>query len=409
MALITPIIAVQDTVQSTTSTSYTNIGCETAALANGIKYLVFFHGTTGADTNSRLAFLQLLHGATQIAESGGESFLNANIAYNGPKCVGIAVVVGDGTSTLKFQGKTNAGTGRFGAMCIVAIPMTLFGTEGVDWYADYTDSTTKVVNDATAGVTTDVLRKTDWDFGASQDWMVFGSYESLSDAFTLGRSTHTEMTFGAGAGTKVDCDTNREGEDPLDIEPMFVATLETLAGVTEVALRIAGSGASEVDARRPRLVAIRCGAWNQIYHDNFTGTRAQPTSLTYVDAGILDPPTFTPVESNAYVLTLLNGNCGTANAAATGLTQLVNVTAGTNHCIDSGSSPNNVADDLPWNAMVCQQISTPTDYKIQVRSSSAGVVTRYPADAGDRAQIFQWELSVPNAASIDPILMGAVF
>ncbi len=109
---VTGILKVeQQSVQTSASTSYADItGTSTSATVNGVSYLVVYRGNEGADTASRLAFLQCMMGSTQIGEGGGEA-ANANAAhYVGPHCSGFRRITGDGSSVFKFQGKTNAGT-----------------------------------------------------------------------------------------------------------------------------------------------------------------------------------------------------------------------------------------------------------------------------------------------------------
>lgn len=408
MPQVTGIIqASQLSVQTVASASYEDVACETAALADGVDYLVWLRGSCGADSSSRLAHLQLLHGATQIAEAGGEAAAAAATGFCSPALCGVRKVTGDGSSTLKFQSKRNAGTGRAQAMSAIAIPMTLFGTEGADYHASMTNAADEVVSDATTADWTDVM-SVDWDFGASQDWLILGSFETDFDALTADRGTAARLLVD---GVALDCLQSKDGEDPLDIMSWAFGTLETLSGVKTIKLQVISSGTAETDVRRPNLIAIRKDHWNQIARTQYESTRQVEGDGTYTQLTELDT-TVAPVSAGAHVLTMVAGNCSISTFAHTALAKLRNATDATDFCTDSGDSQNNNADDACLWVAACEALAGAKDYEFWFRSSDAAADARVPSNDDERVQLIAWELATPDApasTTVDPILMGSVF
>lgn len=409
MGALAAIWDAEDSVQATTSTSYTDISCTTSALVNGKDYFVIVRGSEGADSSSRRAFIQALFGATQIAEGGGEAFGAAGItlsAWAGPQCLGFNKVTGDGSSVLKLQGKTSAGTGRFGAMFLHATPLDSL-VSGTDYHSSCTTATTEIVSDATTASWSDVASVT-WTFDGAA-WAIFGSFEIDCDAFTAGRTSGARMEIDASGTATPNCIQNAEGENAADIRCAAFMTIESLSsGSHGIKLQVISGGTAEVDARRPNLFALRLGAFNQSLTGSYASTRISTSSATYVDLGQLDKtivPTIT-----APVLVLYSGNCGQTSANNVALSRVWNQTASTAHCIDSGEGANASGDDLPWFIGHCASLSSSTEFRAQIARSSNNVNNvRYASNDNERLQVLVLELSVPTTGGLDPIMMGAVF
>lgn len=390
--------AEQQTQQTTASTSYADVtGTSTSATVNGVSYLVVYRGNQGADTASRLAFLQCMMGSTQIGEGGGEAANTRAVHYIGPHCSGFRRITGDGSSVFKFMGKTNAGTGRFGALSIVAIPMTNFGTQGTHWHADTTNATTEVLSNVATGTPTAVLSKS-WDFGASGQWLLLGSYETDFDAFTASRGTSARMVYD---GTTLDCIMNKEGENALDIYNWTFATVETLAGTKTVSIDCSSTGTAETDARRPNLIAIRADAWSQIVRTQYENVRRTTSSLTFVGMTDLDT-TVTPVSSGATFLTIVSGNYQVTTFAEAAMQKLRNDTDGVDFCTDASDSQNNNSDDSCMFLFAAEALTGTKSYKLfhRVNTGTNFPTSRIPANDNERVQLISWELSLPGAAIV---------
>jgi hypothetical protein len=383
-----PIIAAQDTVQvvdtAVSGTGYVDCACETAPLEAGVKYWVVALGSCGADTTSRRAYLQLMHGVNSIGESGGEGALTGAQAYGSPGLRRSTCVTGTG-ATLRLQLKGTAGVVRAGAMFIHAMPLTAL-TAGVDYHEVSTDAATEVVSNADTVTPADVFSQS-FDFGASQPWLLFGSFEMDFDAFTAARGSIARLLVG---GTPLDSAQRKEGENAADIYNAMFVTQETLAGSVAIKMDVLSVGTAETDARRPSFFALRVGALAQVVHAEFESARIAFTSATYVDLGQLNA-SITPVNTGARCLVLYSGN--TSSTGATALSQIRNDTAATAHCVDSGEGVNGTsADETPWLLAHCAALSATTAFKAQVRSSG-GTTVRWPAISNYRLQVSILELA----------------
>lgn len=407
MTALSVIYDYEDAVQSTTSTTYVGASCTTVAIPSG-EHFVIARGSSGADTNSRRTFLQALYGATQFAEGGGEAGTPASslVPYSGPQCLGFNKVTGDGSSTLKFEFKTNAGTGRASSMILVAIPLASL-RDGIDYHHSCTTSAAEVVSDAGTGSWSDVLSVT-WDFGASsQDWTTFGSFEVDFDAFTAGRTHGARMELDGGGVAWPDFILNKEGENAADIYSAAFVTTDPLSGSHGIKLQVISGGTAEVDARRPNLFSLRMPALSAYQNSNYESTRVITTSATYSDLGQLNQTVSTPLPATPYVC-IWSGNQGQSSGVTVAVSQLRNVTAGTNHCVDAGEASNNGNDDLPWLLVhVAPSLSGSTEFRAQIRSHDGVAGARWPSNSNERIQSLVFAAAVP--AVFDPILMGSVF
>lgn len=178
---ITPITAYQDTEQSTGSAS-ADASCTTAALADGVEYLVIYGGNFGGSSATNEPGLALRFGGytgTKIAEGNGEGN-GAGAHWTSGVCNGVVKVVGDGSSTLAFSFGLYAGTGTAytGAMSIIAIPLTDL-VEGTDyWYYGTTGETLEVTD---ASLTWETLR-TSANAGVNENLSIAATADASHDA-----------------------------------------------------------------------------------------------------------------------------------------------------------------------------------------------------------------------------------
>jgi len=174
MASITPIIATQDTEQSTSSSSPTDASCTTSALANGVDYLVRYTANIGGDNTSTVPAIRLVHGSDVLADVAAEGRGLSN-HWDSCQCQGYAKVTGNGTDTLKFQFWSTDGNYCFaGAMAIVAIPLTDL-TENSDYWHSGTNSATYEVSGASTSWET--LRSQAFTLPDAGDYLVLMSAE----------------------------------------------------------------------------------------------------------------------------------------------------------------------------------------------------------------------------------------
>jgi hypothetical protein len=407
VSAITGIIqATQATPQTTSSTSYVDISCETSALSNGVRYFVTYHCGQSADSTSRLAHSQLLHGATQVAQGGGEGW-SAGAPYGVPQTQGFFTVVGNGSDTLKFQGKVNAGTGTFGAMWIIAIPMTDFGAENTDWWYSGTDSDSLEVDDAGTGSFTTIRTET-WTLPA-EDVLVFASVEVQP---TTGAGTEDVQVRLRIAGTSLDRIHVQECEDPSDRMCPAWATLATgLSGSTTFLIDLISVGAAVFDARRSRIFVVRKDVFNQVVTDGNTANN-QSTSTTYADVSGYGA-TIVPTET-AYVLAIANHVLSNSSVAGACRSRIHNQTDNTNFGTDTGQPPANQSqDEMVTIVAACEQRSASTEYRVQIAAAVAAQTAELGGLTGTiDSELLLIELSTAAAApapTMDPIMMGAVF
>lgn len=150
---ITPIIARDYAGGSTTSGSFGSAVLSTAALDNGVTYLVIVqatHGTDGAFPSTSGSEMEARFGTTRYALSGAYNYFadfNSGDVANGGVLAAAFTVVGDGSSTINLRVRVNGGTdtARWGGAVLIAIPLTLL-TLGTDyWVAEAPNSDTAEV------------------------------------------------------------------------------------------------------------------------------------------------------------------------------------------------------------------------------------------------------------------------
>lgn len=409
MTAITGIIqATQSTLQSTASGAYVDIGCTTTALANGVRYWVLYHCGAGAGSTSNEAFAQLLHGSTQVAEAGGEGSGSAH-EFSSPGAFGTALhVVGDGTSVLKWQGKSGNATGvKFGAMWIIAIPMTLMGTQNVDWWYSDPGGATNTIDNAATGSNTTVLTET-WTMPA-EDVLVFASVELPQSGAAGTEDVGCRLLIG---GTAVARTQLQENEDPTDVFcPSWALLKSGLSGSTTFAIDMQSFGAAVFDARRPRIFVIRKAVFNQVVRDTNTANN-QSTSTTYADVSGYGATIVSTVVT-AFILAVANHATSNNSTGGACLSRLHNQTDNTDFCTATGQPPNNSGQDVMLVSLAaCEQRSASTEYRVQM----AAAVSAQTAELGGltgtvESELLLIELSVPDVvvSTIDPILMGADF
>lgn len=153
-ASITPITAFQDTQQITSEITLQPANCETAALSNGVKYLVIYCGNHGGYDTSAVSELVLEHGSTVIARGVGEG-RGLYFHWDTGQTSGYYIVTGNGTDTLRFRFRcvTSSDTAYVGAMAIIAIPLTDL-TENTGYFQSVSNTEDVVSNAAVGSWTT---------------------------------------------------------------------------------------------------------------------------------------------------------------------------------------------------------------------------------------------------------------
>lgn len=375
MASITPVVAVQETIQATSSETYVDCACETAALANGVEYLVIYRANSSNSSTFRHSDIQLLMGATQVAEAGGEGFFRDTQAYGGKVLQGFCKVTGNGTATLKFQHRINwdTETSWIDAQSIIAIPLTELASD--DWYYSGVDAATLQLTDATFGAWQTVRTANFALTATSEDWLVLASVEGKPDSASGVDGCRTRFRVG---GATVGSEYWYTAEDVVDWQGIAFAKVEAaLSGTTAFAIEGRSAGITNLaDYRRPRIFAIRKDAFDQMVSAVDT-TGSITSSTTYVDFTALDT-TYTPNQTE-HVVALSFGVyiADPSGGDTTVLQRLYNSTDATVFVDDAGTT--GPGDDIGLDSdqqmlvlSATEQLAAAKTYKLQHRMITGG-------------------------------------
>lgn len=387
---VTPIHVATEGTVTATNAAYTNVGSASSPLP-AEDHVFLYSGQASADNTSRNAFLRLISGATVLGEAGGEGQgSTTSSAYGAGVLGGVGIVTGDGVNGFQFQAKANASNYRCGAMCAVAVPISVFGVEGVDWFRNCTNSGARVVTDAPTGVYTDVINENSWNLGpTAQDWVLLASYEMDYTNHTAGRKYLARLLV---AGVPTGPIYTKEEEITADVHNVqWAQILSGLSGAVQFQTQVQSVGTAEVCARRARLILIRRSKWSQILQA-VDAVQDSTLSPTYVDETGLSI-SITPWVADDFAIEIVSTSTATSNVAQPSLKQLWNSTAGTAACIDSGESLNNVADKPPaWLIRVLQLPAGSTTLVPQIKSANGVATAFFQGRATDPAYHLVWEL-----------------
>lgn len=256
---LTPIIAVQETDQDVVSTAtYTDLSCETAALTNGVKYLVIYNCGGSADSNQRGGYARLSHGSTVLAEVGQELASGKNFGAGG-----ITVVTGNGTDTLVWEGRgwTTTGTTTFQGLGIIAIPLDDL-TLSTDYHETHSDSGTYDLTGL--GSTWEQLESLTFTPDEAGDWLILWSMEGTQGDGATGTAVdHLSWRWDVDGTLYNAADHQLEWEDDEDVCAGACARVLNLSAASHT-IKIEAAGATlpnnNARARRGRIFALRLGA-----------------------------------------------------------------------------------------------------------------------------------------------------
>ena len=396
---ITPITAFQDTQQSTSSTSLVDANCETSALSNGVNYLVIYCGNIGGNDNGAHVELVLIFGATTIARCTAEGTDQTTVLHVAAGALhGYYIVTGDGTSTLKFQFRciTSLDTAYAGAMGIVAIPLTEL-TQNSDYWYSVSNTEDVVTNPSTW---TNLASQT-WSLPETGNYLILMSAEGGCDGSSTSDAPMVRFQLnGATLGSEY----MEEWEDNVDNMNFAKATVVNCnSGDNTFRIQVTDEDGTSpsADFHRPRIVVIKCSAFNQIV-DTSTSTGVSTISTTYVDWSALTT-TYTPNQQE-YVVVLANLNGLHSSSYHVPVFQIYDATASTAHREDSGEYGNDGygtghgagADQMASIAVAVKQQSAATQWKVQIRTEdgSTAYYSQTGTGTGHRSDLILWGLSV---------------
>lgn len=276
MPAITPVVATNPTGGTTTSGTFVDASCTTAALANGVTYLVLAlssHSTEGAFPTTSGSEMEARFGTTRYALSsflGVFANFNSGDSANGGILQAAFTVTGNGSNTLNMRVRVNGGTDtcRWGSAQFIAIPLTALTLNTDYWVAEATNSDTGEVT--ATGAT--------WVTGASggaltftpattEDFLIIGSAEGFISG-TIGTQETFRMRLRQDGTTTIGTGT----EQSLDVDAVTSAVwgpscysidVRSLTAVsTTIRWEYSNDTAGQACAyRRSRVFAIRLSAF----------------------------------------------------------------------------------------------------------------------------------------------------
>lgn len=384
IAAMQVITATADGPTNVVSGTYADTGVETSALTTGKTYLVLYGSSCGADTGSRSTFMQLLHGATQIGEGGGEAVTATVTATNSHGALGATIVTGAG-DTLKFQAKTSAGTGSFQALWIHAIDVTdVVGIQSV-----IANDATEQQSDLITADWTDLVDQT-WDLSASTRWLFLAGFEANFDAFTAGRTTAAKLIVD---GTTYGTIQGLEGENAGDIYCFQYAIPLTITGSKRIRLQGISGGTAETDTRRARLIAIPLDVFPSVVMDTeapnprYTTTSGSPQNVTNLSN------VCTPTVPGSRSLVLVSGNSRSPSVSQV-ITQIYDSTNTTAYCAGSGRGSNASADDVCAFLAAVPQLSAAATILPRFHSGDGTNTAGFPSNNSENIWFTYVELAV---------------
>ncbi len=374
-----PIFASLDAEQTSNSTSFADVGCETAVLADGVEYLVIYSANIGNDANQTVTSA-LYHGAAMLSSAQGRWSVmippSYDNFYNGTTHNGIVRVTGNGSDTVKFTLKTGFGsvTSLIGAMGIVAVPLDRY-TEDTDYfYSGTTSSAWELENPATWTT----IRTETWTMDAGDYLFLFAVEGGAPNGSITGASIRYRV---GGTVLGVASDWLNQGV-AWCIAGTCAAHLVNIPVGGSVTVDIQGVSTRAddwADFRRSHIFAIKSGLFESI-------TSTQDTvgfNTTNVAFDAFDALTTTVVPSVAdtpYIV-MATTNTYTKDANSQVTAAIRNQTDGSNYRIDgTGGTDREVGGAgtgglYPCFLMHYEERSSTTEYRFMVKSSHGGDVT----------------------------------
>lgn len=424
MPAITPIVATNAAGSTTTSSSFVDASCTTAALDNGVVYLVLAlasHSTEGAFPTTSGSEMEARFGTTRYALSafvGPFANFNAGDTANGGILQAAFTVTGDGSSTLNMRVRANAGTDtvRWGSAQFIAIPLTALTLNTDYWVAEASnsDSSEVVATDATwvQGAGGGQLSFTP---GTTGDYLIVASSEGFISG-TIG----TQETFRARLRQDATTTIGTGTETSLDVDAALSASyapslfaLDVVAGTasTPIAFRWEFSNDTAGDAcayRRSRIYAIRL--------DAFTDYAAIVDGGDIVaNAGDDDAANDLSFDFGSSIPTLVLANCSHQNGGAFGQGYLRDGTtnypaAGYMWAVLNGGT--GATDDNGWLTFATVQTLTGAQsWLLRGHSDGASDLT-YGRNVGNttstRTPVVAIDLSTPGGAAELAEAVGSV-
>lgn len=276
MPAITPIVATNATGSTTTSSTFVDASCTTAALANGVIYLVLAlssHSTEGAFPTTSGSEMEARFGTTRYALSsfvGAFANFNAGDTANGGILQAAFTVTGDGSSTLNMRVRRNAGTDtvRWGSAQFIAIPLTALTLNTDYWVAESTNSDTAevVATDATwvTGASGGALTFTP---ATSESFLIIGSGEgfisgAIGSQETFRARLRRDGTTTIGTGTEQSLDVDAALSASFGPSNYAIDVLSLTAVSTTIRWEYSNDVSGDACAyRRSRVYAIRLAAF----------------------------------------------------------------------------------------------------------------------------------------------------
>ena len=410
---LNPVLFVSsDAPQINTTNTFVSIsGCTTPSLAAGVDYLAIYTANHAESTLNAASECRIMFGAVKMGLSDctptalGSSPSGQH--WEGSTLNGIALVTGDGSSSLKLEFRADTtGTAYVGAAAIVAIPLSDRFTDNSDYFYDEgLNSDTDLVLNAPVFPTFTTILSSNFTL-AADDYIVIMSVEADGDVSTsrggVVRFSINGQVYGSEYGYS---STN----SPPMYHCMAVAHVASLpvGGVTNFLIEGSSRILANADFRRPRIFAIRKSLFTRVA--NTTSTTGATTSATSFQDFTAVNTTITPTAVNSPIIVLGTSNTYTTVSTSEATGAIRNQTDGIDYRDDAGFHNGLVGGIAANNAQSAifflhkEDRTATTEYRMRFRSTAgSSVAMGRNADntGGDLSELILWEYQLASAPSL---------
>lgn len=424
--MATPIILIQDAVQTTTSGTNVVVAGPSANLQSGVDYLVLYSGTMGQDTAGVVTRLQLFVGDERVCDGrgvtvGGETdFTRAN---NSGQVCGFTVVRGveHNAGPLEWRMRSEPGGGevaRCAALCAIAIPLSTLAEDSDFFYDGLNDSTIQLT-DAAIGWSDTIVEST-FNLPETGDYLVMMCTEGRANTSSTGRAVRVKYLVD---GTEIDGTDAGSGEG-FQLEAKggsfsgwgYARVLNLGAGNHTFKVAGGSRNGTTSDYRRGRIVVVRASKFNAL-RETLATTQGQTGSGTYGTNG-LPTDSVTPTSGGFYVLigcasTMVNTALGSGVYRLRDTTNSVSAREDTGEpAEDAGGAYGTNRDLIPTSMVHAAAEAGTIAWEMQHHEEGSAGTTRHSVEAdatdGQSVLIF-WDLTeVINLVAVEPIVVAPV-
>lgn len=410
---LTPVLFVSsDAPQLNTTNTFVSIsGCTTPSLAAGVDYLAIYSATHSSDLVNAASECRIMYGATKLGLSDcTPTALGTSPGathWEGSILNGIALVTGDGSSSLKLEFRADTtGDARVGAAAIVAIPLSDRFTDDSDYFYDEgVNSDTDQVTNAPLYPTFTTILSSNFTL-AADDYIVIMSVESDVDANSTRGGIVRFIVNGQVYGPEYGYISTNSIPTYHCLAVAHVVNIPT-GGSINFLIEGSSRGATNADFRRPRIFAIRKSLFTRVVNTPSTaGTTTIAT--TFQDFSSLNT-TITPTSLNAPIIILGTSNTYTLGSNSAPTAAIRNNTDGIDYRDDAGFKNGLVGGVAANNAQAPlfllhkENRSSTTEYRMRFRSTSGDSVAigrNVDNTGGDLSELILWEYNLASAPSL---------